>query len=167
MEENTLIEFPNVHKVLDDFANTVLTQYKQGLVEKNKNASSELYNTARCEVNINGSECEAVLYLQDYWKYVEHGRRPGKRPPMDAILKWVQIKPVIPRPMANGKLPTERQLSFLISRIIGEKGIKPTPLLSDSVKSVYDDFYQRLEDAFETDLYNIVKKYVVSISTMY
>jgi hypothetical protein len=44
--------------------------------------------------------------LPEYWKYVEDGRKSGKYPPLETIKKWIEVKPVLPRPLANGKLPT-------------------------------------------------------------
>lgn len=157
METNTLMNLPKVQSVLGEWGAAIAESYKAGLIDKNKNASSELYKTVRHEVIVGESSYEVVLHLQDYWKYIEYGRKPGKQPPMDAILKWVQIKPVIPRLMSNGKLPTERQLAFSRARIIGEKGIKPTPLLSDAVHNKFDDYYQKLSQALAEDTQRIVQ----------
>lgn len=166
METNTLINLPKVQSVLGEWGAAIAESYKAGLIDKNKNASSELYKTVRHEVIVGESSYEVVLHLQDYWKYIEYGRKPGKQPPMDAILRWVEIKPIIPRPMENGKLPTDKQLSFLIARSIGEHGIEPTPLLSDAVHDKFDDYYQKLSQALAEDTQRIVN-YEILMSFSY
>lgn len=107
--------------------------YKQSLVADNKVASGSLTKNIKSRVKYDGKWLEIILSLEDYWKYVEYGRKPGKFPPIDKIRNWILIKPILPRPLSNGKLPTTNQLAYLISRKIATKGIKPTYALRDSI----------------------------------
>ena len=107
--------------------------YKQSLVADNKVASGSLTKNIKSRVKYDGKWLEIILSLEDYWKYVEYGRKPGKFPPIDKIRNWIIIKPILPRPLSNGKLPTTNQLAYLISRKIATKGIKPTYALKDSI----------------------------------
>lgn len=107
--------------------------YKQSLVADNKFASGSLTKNIKSRVKYDGKWLEIILSLEDYWKYVEYGRKPGKFPPIDKIRNWILIKPILPRPLSNGKLPTTNQLAYLISRKIATKGIKPTYALRDSI----------------------------------
>lgn len=107
--------------------------YKQSLVADNKVASGSLTKNIKSRVKYDGKWLEIILNLEDYWKYVEYGRKPGKFPPIDKIRNWIIIKPILPRPLSNGKLPTTNQLAYLISRKIATKGIKPTYALKDSI----------------------------------
>ena len=137
--------FENVMDVLNDFG--------KFLVEENDvNASDELYNSITYKVEQGRNTFEVKLELADYWKYVENGRKAGKWPPISAIQKWIEIKPVLPRPMDNGKLPTTQQLAFLIARKIGLEGIKPRPLLQQSVDEVWRVFEEYIAEAFAKDL---------------
>ena len=72
--------------------------------------------------------------LPKEWAYVESGRKPGKFPPPDAIRKWITVKPLVPRAGKNGRVPTIRQMAFLIGRKIAEQGIKPRPILSTTLQ---------------------------------
>ena len=51
----------------------------------------------------------------DHALYVEKGRRPGKRPPMSAIQRWMAAKGIPSR------------AAFPIARAIGKRGIKGRP----------------------------------------
>ena len=146
------MEFKNTLSTLNDFGKFLVEEYKDRLILNDVNASDVLYNSVKFNVENNGKTFEVQITLEDYWKYVENGRKAGKWPPINAIQKWVEIKPVLPRPMANGKLPTTQQLAFLIARKIGLEGIKPRPLLQESVNEVWEVMKEHLEEALAKDL---------------
>lgn len=73
-------------------------------------------------------------------------------PPISTIEKWIEVKPVLPRPMANGKLPTNKQLAYLIARKISIDGIAPRPLLQQSVDEVWRSMQEFIAEALAKDL---------------
>lgn len=149
------MEFQNTLSVLNDFGKFLVEEYKDQLILNDVNATDTLYNSVKLlPIKVSNDYFEVQLSLEPYWKYVEKGRLPGKWPPISAIEKWVEIKPVLPRPMKNGKLPTNKQLAFLISRKIGLEGIKPRPLLQQSVEEVWDIMREYLEEALAKDVQN-------------
>lgn len=150
-------EFNNVESVLNDFGKYLVEEYKEQLILNDVNASDGLYNSVSYIFNKNGGTFEVSLELMDYWKYVENGRKAGKWPPISKIKDWIEIKPVLPRPMANGKLPTTNQLAFLIARKIGLEGIAPRPLLQRSVDNVWEVFEEFIAEAFAKDLENDIE----------
>lgn len=156
MEADELITFTNTERVLAEYAEQLATLYKSNLKAEGKYASGALINSVQGLYTRDGNTFTVSLRLEDYWKYVEYGRKPGKFPPPNAIRRWVEIKPVIPRPMANGKLPTIKQLTYLISRKIAEEGITPTYALRNTSEALTDAFRQRIIDALTADLNNAV-----------
>ena len=46
------------------------------------------------------------------------------------------VKPVLPTPTKNGKLPTIDQLTFLISRKIAREGIEPRMFLTNTIEEL-------------------------------
>lgn len=147
-----MLEFKNVRSVLNDFGKFLVEEYKDALILNDVNASNTLYNSVTYLVENGNNSFEVKLSLEHYWKYVENGRKPGKWPPISAIQKWIEIKPVLPRPMANGQLPTTAQLAFLISRKIGLEGIAPKPLLQECIDNVWDVMKEFLEEALAKDI---------------
>lgn len=146
------MDFKNTISVLNDFGKFLVEEYKDQLILNNVNASDVLYNSVKYTINNKGQYFEVNLSLEHYWKYVENGRKPGKWPPISAIEKWIEIKPVLPRPMSNGKLPTNEQLAFLIARKIGLEGIAPRPLLQQSINEVWRVMKEFLEEALAKDM---------------
>ena len=127
-------------KPIESIAQRVVDAYRKILADEGINASSRLSDSAEVEVSLNNTKLVISLMLEEYWKYVEYGRGPGKRPPIDAIENWVRIKPVIPD-ARNGKIPTQRQLAYLISRKIGWEG---TPARHAINKTVYSDAMEEI-----------------------
>lgn len=120
-------------RILRDYGEQIINSYRQKLYQGGSNATGLLGNSLSTTVTAEDGIYEVKLNIQDYWKYVEYGRLPGSFPNIDAIRKWIQVKPVIPTVQNNGKLPTLEQLTFLISRGIAENGIEPRYYLNDTL----------------------------------
>lgn len=152
MANEELIRFPNLERVLNEYGQALQDEYKLRLLKDGKTASYNLVDTVRYIYSTNGRKYEISLNLASYWRFVEYGRKPGKYPPPDKILEWVRIKPLLPRPMKNGKLPTEKQLAFLIGRKIAEEGIDAGNQLQDSVEAINHTYMLKIYDAIDKDI---------------
>lgn len=146
-------EFPNLTRVLNEYAQGLVENYKAALGAESINASGELANSVKYIIDdkVKG-RFEVKLELLEYWKYVEYGRKAGKMPPISAIKQWIEVKPIIPRPNKNGKLPTINQLAYLISRKIGLEGTKGRGVLGERIENVNTVFWEDIEDAILKDL---------------
>ena len=103
------------------------------------------------ETEYKGNIFALYFVLPDYWYYAENGRKPGRFPPPDAILKWIQFKRLVPT-SRNGKVPTTKQLVFLISRKIATEGTKGKPLLQQTIDEAYNGLVDRLAEAIANEL---------------
>lgn len=148
-------EFENLVRVLQEYGNEVQELYKQKLANDDATASGELINSVKYIYEQNGNSFSVSLSLKEYWKYVEYGRKPGgKFPPPQAIRKWIEVKPILPRPLKNGKLPTLNQLTFLISRKIAEQGIRPRNILEKTLEEINKEYDNKISEALTIDLSN-------------
>lgn len=138
-----MLEFNNVRNVLNDFGRFLVEEYQDNLILEDAIASKTLYNSLQYKVENGNNSFEVKLSLEDYWKYIENGRKPGKFPPISAIKRWIEIKP---------ELPTTAQLAYLISRKIGLEGIKPRPILQKSIDDVFEVMREFLEEALAKDI---------------
>lgn len=163
MAEETL-KLTRTIEVLNEYAEAWANAYRAELIAEGKRATGDLIKSVRGEVVIDGDIYSAVLNVADYYKYVEWGRRKGARmPPVDAILKWVQVKPVIPQPNTlSGRVPTQRQLAWAIAKSIQQNGIPPTYALNNTNDITFGAFEQKLKEALTADLegaaYTLVKR---------
>ena len=152
METNTL-SFTNLQIALNSFIEDFINTYKGLLIRDNKKASGNLISSLKLvSIEFTNNKLAASISLAAYWKYVEYGRRPGKFPPINNILNWIKIKPVIPRPMNGLKPPTEPQLAFLIARKIARDGIKAGNQFTEALKLTWTKWEQTISDAISKDL---------------
>lgn len=152
----TANDFKHTMKALNDFGDFIITNYKSQL-EAEQMTNGELYRTISYSVSTVSSGWVISVSLADYWKYIENGRRAGaKMPPVSAIENWIKVKQIIPHSMTlkSGKtvVPTIPQLSFLIARSIGQRGIPPKPLFKNSFDAAKQQFIQVIKDAITQDI---------------
>ena len=150
-------EFKHTMKALNDFGQKIVENYKAELEACNYQ-DGQLYRTLSYSVKMdNNSSWLISISLEEYWKYIEAGRRAGaKMPPVSAIENWIKVKQIIPHSMTlkSGKtvIPTIPQLSFLIARSIGRRGIAPKPLFKNSFEAAKKQFIQVIKDAITQDI---------------
>lgn len=155
---NELIDFKNLIQALLDLANDVEENYKSMLVNSGHYTTEYgLLDSVHTSIEVNDTGYEIVMNLNDYWKWVENDTKPHFPPP-DKILRWIQIKPIVPRPNKNGKLPTEEQLAFLIGRKISRVGTKGSHDLEKTKDAVIPFYKERIEEALGRDIEAYIKK---------
>ena len=163
-----LINLTNVMETLEQYAQEVRNLYQDKLIENDRIASGQLLNSIEYQVIHNGVEYEVQLTLEKYWKYLEHGisgkehntDRPFKHTTWgayNAILEWVKVKPVLPRPDKDGKLPTPKTLAGAITASLIKNGIEPGNEMRDSIQEVNARYKDKLVIALHKDMEVIMK----------
>lgn len=147
MEKNTLIQI----------LNNLIERYKTVLKENGKVASGDLLNSIKGEVRVDNNLYTFVINLNDYWKYLENGVNGTavdnvsihsfncKTVNTDAIEKWITVKGIVPHSI-NNKVPSNKQLAYIISRSIARNGIKGGHYLINSLQST--DFVHNIIEEF-------------------
>ena len=126
------MNFENIDAALNALIDEFQYAYASKLIDTNHTATGNLALNQKHYFVFDGRYYRVYLQLEDYWKYLEYGTKPHF-PPVEKIAEWIRIKPVLPRPNAKGKLPTQKQLAFLIARSISKKGTKPTNTLQQTI----------------------------------
>lgn len=157
---NQDLRFDNLQAVLNQYGEQLISLYRQKLLQTNTDATGTLGNTLNYIVETNEGLFELSLRIQDYWKYVEEGRGPGKYPPINDIKNWIRVKPVTPT-IYNGKLPTIDQLAYLIARKIHLRGTRGKYLLQASLDelSVFDLLDEAITKDLEIQVNNVFKNF--------
>lgn len=148
------MEWTNTYETLKQLGTALAEKYRQNLTDAEANASYALYDSVTPIIETDEGSIQVSLSLLDYWKWVEYGTGPGHFPPVDRIRDWINVKPVIPRPFNNGRIPTPQQLAFLISRKIFNEGIEGRELMDMSIREIMETFKDRIEDAITKDVMN-------------
>lgn len=159
---DTIIEWTETYRVLEEYAIRLRNLYQDKLIKGDKIATGDLMNNVEYIIEKDSRSVSVSLQLEDYWKFVEEGRSPGRFPPVDKILDWIRVKPIVPDER-SGRLPTENQLAFLIGRKIAEEGIEGTHYLQESQEEVLVEFEDKLSEAVGRD----VDRYMHILMTEY
>lgn len=141
----------NFLSTLEEYAEKSKELYKRKLTEKDINASYKLLNSVETVVRRNDDTFTVTINLEDYWYYVENGRKAGRFPPIDKILEWIRVKPVIPYSDSRGRIPTEESLAFLIARKIAEQGTEGRNVLFETVDELNRYYLPKLQQALDRD----------------
>lgn len=148
-------EFKHTIQAIDKFGRLIVDNYKAEL-EACGYQDGQLYRTLSYSVSTGTGGWVISVSLEQYWKYIESGRRPGKMPPLDVIEKWINVRQILPRPLTlkSGKsvVPTIHQLSFLIARKIGRDGIQPRPFFKQSFEEAKREYLAKIEEAIIQDI---------------
>ena len=152
----TANDFKHTMKALNDFGQKIVENYKAELEACNYQ-DGQLYRTLSYSVSTGTGGWVISVSLEQYWKYIEAGRRAGaKMPPLDVIEKWINVRHIIPHSMTlkSGKtvIPSVKQLSFLIARSIGQRGIQPRPFFKKSFEEAKREFLHKIEEAIISDI---------------
>ena len=170
---NDLINFTELQQVLQDYAKEAEEIYKYQISLGGKNASRKLTDTIKSNVVVGNQAYEVTLTLQEYWKYIEGGSMgkvsspagavyPAHFPPVGVLINWINIKPVLPRPDANGRIPSPKQLAFLIGRKIENEGIEPFPALKTTKEELDKIYHEKLSAALGHDLVLYIRKIIAA-----
>lgn len=148
------MKFSRTEALLNSFAQTIVNRYREKIVDY---ASGKLYKTIDYTITSKSDSYLVIINLEDYWKYIEKGRRAGaKMPPVEAIENWIKVRKILPRPVAlkSGKqrVPTVQQLAYVIARSISRKGIAPRPFMRESIEDTLNDFSSKLTAAVREDV---------------
>ena len=148
------MKFSRTEALLSEFAQTIVNRYRDKISEY---ASGKLYKTIDYSITAHNDSYLVTINLEEYWKYIEKGRRAGaKMPPVSAIENWIKVRKIIPRPVAlkSGKqrVPTIQQLAYVIARSISRNGIAPRPFMSESINQTIEDFKSKLSAAVREDV---------------
>lgn len=154
LNENDLKPFIDV---LEDYKKEFENLYKSKLEERR--ASSRLIKSVKTKYEVNGSVYEVSVDLENWWYWLEHGRKPtskGKHCPIEPIITWIRAKGIVPREI-NGKLPTETQLAYAIRHKIDTEGYNGGQYMQQTLDEINGKYTKLLQEA----LTKCVDSYVI------
>lgn len=175
------IDFNKVEDIVYDFADNLLKDLQKNLDKKQGKFNSPINASGNLRQSINFEPLKITqfgisfqLVLDDYYIWVDQGRKPGHRPPIDAILKWISNKPLkiqskvdlskinkkgltVKRKATTTEKITidqeRRRAAELIADKIERKGTSKTNFYSDVVNETrFIKFAKELSEAFKQDI---------------
>ena len=107
-----------VDTIVKNFAEAVIAGIQNNIRTKNVTQYGAMNTTGQMADSLGYKWDGSTLVIystEKYFTVLETGRKPGKQPPLDPILKWIQAKNIT----TDIK---DRSLAYLISRKIGKEG---------------------------------------------
>jgi hypothetical protein len=159
---------PNFFAVVNDmakrFVELMQSDYrmkrKVGRNFTNAVASGTLEKSLAYRLQIKGKSINISVYAKgkasEYFLARENGRRPGKQPPVSAILDWMRLKPIKLRDKESGKFKKsteslKKQVAFMIARKIGRDGIKGWHAFDYAMENIWDEYEAQVVAAYQKD----------------
>jgi hypothetical protein len=145
--------FERYGKIFVDSTQRTLAQYVPDA------ETGKLYQSIAFDVQIVGKVWRFTIMMEDYWKFVDEGRKPGKNPPLKPIVEWINSKPSVKakfnltrnkqklkRVKKLGDIKATPQVlsaAIAIQRTIGKRGTKATRFVS---KNINEEVLQKIKD---------------------
>ena len=80
--------------VMEKYSNIIKNALRKNLKDEGLVASSKLISSIQTPVKIFGSKFVMEIKMEDYWRSVDEGQKPGTRPDIDKIVRWMQHKKI-------------------------------------------------------------------------
>ena len=136
-------------KVLDNYRKILVEELKRQLKKPNSNLEKSIVGR-----KLTGKDGFSIS-MNDYGLNVNQGRSAGKfpgKPPLQNIQDWIDRNGIKPKKQKDGKIPSLKQLSFLIGRSIRDRGIRPTRFIDIVIEKVEPKLTIDIANAYLKDL---------------
>lgn len=158
---------------LNAFGKYVIKQSRRRLTQgkSTTNDTKKLYNSLDFDVKVSKNSFSMSFYMENYGKYRDQGVKGKKSNPYNvkspfkfgtgtgtkggltkAIEQWVARKGFLFRDRKTGRILSRKSTSFLITRSIYNKGIKPSLFFTKP----FEDSFKRLPD-------ELIEKYALDV----
>jgi hypothetical protein len=129
-------------RVVQNWGNELIAQMQNRLRANKTNASSSLSQSIEPQIKGTQSGYRLTVLMQDYWFYVENGRKPtkggGNGELYKNIYEWIRYKRPMQQKIAQSpdRIAATKSLAYVITRKIHREGTKAQPFVTPSLKQV-------------------------------
>lgn len=166
------MQHQSIRDVLENFGRNTIRDLQSSIDKKGISATTKLRQSIDYRVKDLGESLELKLGwtgdADEYARVADKGRRPGDRPPIDAIRKWIAAKGIplpdesslrkkIRKGLKNRKVKKSfkqwsveqrsKSLAYVIARKIGKEGTKASNFFTDVVN---DSLFEKLKKDLAT-----------------
>jgi hypothetical protein len=132
-----------VNRIIQNWGNEFIKQLQNNLLKNKSNASSSLSQSITPEITQPATGYNLSIMMQDYWFYVENGRKPtqggGNGQLYKNIYEWIQNKADIQSKIISkspDRIAATKSLAYVITRKIHREGTQAKPFASPALKQV-------------------------------
>ena len=135
-------EDDGILRIVQNWGNELIAQMQNRLRANKTNASSSLSQSIEPQIKGTQSGYRLTVLMQDYWFYVENGRKPtkggGNGELYKNIYEWIRYKRPMQQKIAQSpnRIAATKSLAYVITRKIHREGTKAQPFVTPSLKQV-------------------------------
>lgn len=145
-------DMKSLNQELESLGDELVKGVVRELINADKVATGKLIRSIDYRVIAKAETLILEILSLPYLENVIEGRRPGKQPPISAILPWVKKRNV------KIKGSSDRQTAFVIARSIGRKGIKPVSEIRKEIDRIYSKKEKLIANAAAEDISDLIDK---------
>ena len=129
-------------RIIQNWGNELIAQMQNRLRSNKTNASSSLSQSINQTVKSRQNGYDLKVLMNDYWEYVENGRKPTQKGGSGVLYKniyeWIQNKQPLQAKIAQSpdRIAATKSLAYVITRKIHKEGTKAQPFVIPSLKQV-------------------------------
>ena len=163
-----------ISDVFEAFGEQITTEAKSALEAMKINASNNLSDSFQFKVSSTEAVVTLEIFADSYLQYIENGRQPGKMPPVQSIIKWIEYKgvesfekPGIRRGIIDAKgvraspgmrrgqpaiirrnvKVSNEKMAFAIAKSIMKRGQQGKQFYKPIIENIADEMSKKLTDA--------------------
>ena len=129
-----------LRQVLDAAGANIVNRIVKILGSNNKVASGRLINSIEYVIGEKEGQLFLDVLMEDYWVFIENGRKPGKFAPISALKSWTKLK----------GLP--ESAAWAVNWKIKREGIKALPFLEQAIAQIEEEFSKSLEEKWGSEM---------------
>ena len=132
-------------RIIQNWGNELIAQMQNRLRSNKTNATSRLSESIEPNVKSRQGGYDLKVLMQDYWEYVENGRKPTQKGGSGELYKniyeWIRYKQPLQAKVAQSpdRIAATKSLAYVITRKIHREGTKAQPFVTPSLKQVTTD----------------------------
>jgi hypothetical protein len=133
------IDDKGIIAIVQNWGNELIKQLQNNLLKNKTNASSGLSQSIDPKITQPPGGYNLSIMMEDYWFYVENGRKAGKMPPIQNIFEWIKNKRTIQVESISksaDRIAATRSLAYVIAKKIGKEGTKKQPFAVPALQQV-------------------------------
>jgi len=157
-------KFPKFRIALDEFGQEFVLKLARNLITLDKVATRKLIKSLDYKITEpKPDEYRLTLLAQNYFYWVDKGRKPGAPPPLKPLEDWARAKRLQFR-SKKGRFLSYRQTAFIVQRSLTAKPkgagkiIKPTNVLKNTIADMLKEKKMLLQAGFKGDLETLINE---------
>jgi hypothetical protein len=147
-----------IPEIIQNWSNQRIKALQNNLLKNNSTASKRLYEDISGDVTTTPSGYNLSIKMQDYYFWVENGRKPtqggGDGELYKSIYEWITFKRDLQANViskSKNRIAATKSLAYVITRKIHEKGTKARPFIAPAQKDVPTDVLAKRISEFIID----------------